>query len=298
MNSKIRVMSDNNNKISECADHAHIAAHPTSHTLEKGCRIVEDFPIIVISIKGSMERRAAISDALGALDLPFVFYDAIDGRNKLPDQYEREIDRDLTMKRWGCHMSDAEYACALAHVGVYNYILSNNLSGAVVLEDDAILGKNFKQFISKSCYRHYSMIFLAHSQIYAYRWTAKELFPGGTVWKPVTNPSSTVGYSISARVAQKLLLLMKPIHQPADMWPCDLSALGAVVAHPSIVHFDEKGPSMIGSRRIPSSLLVDSQAKQPRFKRCFTLIYLKNKIKKIYMRTRYFYIPASSSKIK
>jgi len=159
--------------------------------------------------------------------------------------YEREIDRDSTMKILGRMMSDTEYACALSHASVYEHILKNDLAGAVILEDDAIVSASFKRFVQDGHCRKFSMAYLAHGAAYAYNSSKVELFPGSAVWKLRTNPDRTTGYSIQFSVAQKLLREIKPISRPADKWPCDLSDFSAVIAHPSIVYFDDTGPSTI-----------------------------------------------------
>jgi len=258
---------------------------------------MEDFPITVISLKDSVERRETISKVLNSLKLPFSFYDAVDGRKKLPSEYESQIDRELSQSRLGRAMTDAEFGCALSHVGVYNHIVSKNLAGSIVLEDDAIIGPKFRQFVVGEYYRSYKMVFLAHGAAHAYRLTREVLFPGAAVWRCKTNPNRTTGYSIQAEVAKTFLELMKPIHMPADIWPCEVSSLKAVIAHPSLVGFDDELPSMIGSRVDPALLFLARKEKTNK-KRFLTLGYWKKKLKQKKMNLIYSYIPCSSKEVK
>jgi len=107
-----------------------------------------DFPILVVSLHDAKHRRSRIKNMLDGLGLSFSFWDAIDGRKGLSPEYERIIDRNLTYSVYG-KMNDAEYACSLSHASIYDYIVKNNLPGAVVLEDDAIVDKRFKLFVEK-----------------------------------------------------------------------------------------------------------------------------------------------------
>ncbi len=49
-------------------------------------------PIFVISLPDSLERRENVSERLGALGLPFEFIDAVDGRKRLPPEFEVMVD--------------------------------------------------------------------------------------------------------------------------------------------------------------------------------------------------------------
>jgi len=224
-----------------------------------------------------------ITEAMDHLGLKFSFHDAIDGRQRLPPEYEGEIDRNLTPQTCGKTMSDSEYACALSHSEVYSRILNDTLTGAVVLEDDSIIGPSFKRFVLEEHYRSFSMVFLAHGVAWGRRGTRKDLFPGCTVWELVANPYRATGYSIQAGLAQNILEHMKPICRPADAWPCDLSRFGAVVAHPSLVGFDDDLQSTIQMRKSAHRTA----------KRYFSSQYWKIKINKL-LGVR---IPASSKNV-
>jgi len=258
--------------------------YPNAHNKLGECEVAEDFPIIVISLIDSLKRRFSIQRALDELGLTFQFYDAVDGRMQLPLEYEKQIDRVLTKQYRGAPMSNAEYACALSHTGVYNYILDNNLSGAIVLEDDAIPQQQLRQFISGDHYRDFNMVFLAHGESFVYRWTRQKLFQNVAVYNAAMNPWLAAAYTINANVAEQLLTKMIPIRFPADNWPCDLTKLGAVVSHPSIVLVDPKLSSDIGSRSSPPARQCKTRSKY------FYAAYYKLKFQKRFLWKR---IPCS-----
>ena len=97
------------------------------------------WPIFVISLKDATERRENITKQLNDCNLPFSIMDAIDGRKGLPAPFEPMVDRDPSRSRISRGLTDGEFACALSHMAVYRHVVENNLPGAIVLEDDAIL---------------------------------------------------------------------------------------------------------------------------------------------------------------
>jgi len=256
---------------------------------------MDDFPIIVISLRDSVSRRDAISKMMHSLELPFIFHDAVDGRQGLPPECEKEVDRALTQRTLDRGMSNTEYACALSHFAVYEYILKNKLIGAIVLEDDAIVGKGFRYFVTDQHYLNYNMVFLAHGSAYAYPKTKENLHRiQSAIYKLKTNPDRTTGYSILSCVAQRFIETMKPIHKPADVWPCDLSDVQAAIAHPSIVGFDEVSESTIIRHEQKMLMLREIQKRRTRH---FKSYYWKKKLWKIKMQLLYKYIPCSTKDV-
>jgi len=178
-------------------------------------------------------------------------------------------------------MSDTEYACALSHAAVYGHILENNLSGAVVLEDDATVGQSFRRFVLEGHCRNYGMVFLAHSVAWAYRGTRQELFPGGAVHRMATIPAWTMGYSVRADAAAKLSELLKPVRVPADFWPCDLAKLGAHIAHPSMVGCGDSPSTQTGPVPESRSARAGIEARVRQAQKYATARYWKMKYRKL-----------------
>jgi glycosyl transferase family 25 len=198
-------------------------------------KAAQDWPVFVISLTDAGERRARISEQLSALSIPFEFVDAIDGRSGLPAQYERMIDRAGTLVQERRGMSDAEYACALSHMSVYKRILDQNLPGAIVLEDDAILGAGFAAYRGARAYEHGDLIQLDYKDARLWRWAkAAKRFPEFTLM-PMAKPGMlTTGYSVTSAGAKHLYTYGLPLRSPAD-WPCDVSAITTYLTIPRLV---------------------------------------------------------------
>ncbi|MCH8466617.1 MAG: glycosyltransferase family 25 protein [Roseinatronobacter sp.] len=198
-------------------------------------KAAQDWPVFVISLTDAGERRARISEQLSALSIPFEFVDAIDGRSGLPAEYERMIDRAGTLVQERRGMSDAEYACALSHMSVYKRILDQNLPGAIVLEDDAILGAGFAAYRGARAYEHGDLIQLDYTDARIWRFAkAAKQFPDFALMPIVKIGILANGYSVSLRGARHLYTHGLPIRHPAD-WPCDVSAINCLISIPRIV---------------------------------------------------------------
>ena len=160
---------------------------------------------------------------LGSLDINFEFFDAVDGRNGLAKNLEALVDR-----RAG--LSDAEFACALSHMGVYQHIVSERINYAMVLEDDVHCSKFLPEFIFNKYYygSNLTQLCLSKSSTYVF-YEGKQFLLGkyhSYIQAPFFRYSSTGGYVISKNGAQHLLENGVPINKKAD-WPDCLEDLKA-----------------------------------------------------------------------
>jgi glycosyl transferase family 25 len=105
----------------------------------------------VISLKNSHERRTVMRDNLGAIAVPFHFFDAVDGRKMTQDALMEVAPRGGVDY---CGMlTAAEIGCALSHLLAIRAIAEGTDEFGAVLEDDVVLlpeGRKFfdQQFLS------------------------------------------------------------------------------------------------------------------------------------------------------
>lgn len=97
--------------------------------------------IFYINLDERLDRRHFQESQLSKLGLESERICAVKIDN--PIVFEHINDNQLTTLRPG------EIACTLSHIKSWNEILNQNLKHAVVLEDDAVLSKNFKTAIKK-----------------------------------------------------------------------------------------------------------------------------------------------------
>lgn len=239
-----------------------------------------EWPILIISLKDAMKRRAAISSDMKTLGLDFKFIDAVDGRTALPEEYETLIDRISPISKRGRHLSDAEYACALSHQKIYKLILDHCLPGAIVLEDDAILNPGFVSFITKKSYLSRHLILLDHTGVRKWPWVKPQRLPcDHCSMRLAKNAHLTTGYSISRVGAQYLRNHSFPIAATAD-WPCDTVPLKPVAVIPRLIDHPEPGVEMSYIDLSRTKLRTTSRSRHMRRGRFFTSLYWRDWLRK------------------
>lgn len=194
--------------------------------------ISPDWPIIILSLEGDEGRRQALTDALMQAGLPFRIFYGVDGRRGLPAAYDPLIDREAAQKRLRRRMTDAEFACALSHRAIYSLILDENLAGAVILEDDAIITPDFVEFIRSGLQRIGTMMLMDYNYGRALPWQRKAL-GRWTLHRAAQRATFTSSYSVSRSAAMTLLEATTPVSYVAD-WPVNLYEMGAWLVSPKL----------------------------------------------------------------
>lgn len=201
-------------------------------------------PCFVISLKRAVERRTSITKALTQLGIEFEFVDAVDAREGLSAQHESLIYRDPDHP-----MSEAEYACALSHAGVYKRMVDSELAYALVLEDDAIPLQGLRMFLDEQCYTRHPMYLLYHNAAYVHRRGTTTLFDSTKARRLSMSCSHTVAYTIALEAAKVLQQATTPVRSKAD-WPMDISTACACITQPVLVqHPQDRTHSFIEKSR-------------------------------------------------
>lgn len=177
-------------------------------------------PVFVISLVDSKDRRQTLTSYMKDLDIPFEFVDAIDGRYGLAPKHEKEIDRKNA--NFGRGLSDAEFACALSHVKIYQRIVNEGIDYALVLEDDAIPTPDLKLYLAGGWYKGFDL-----TQLHTYPKTRVfsrnpiHLFENYFAYpRPPFRCSSACGYIISNYGSNHFLKNGLPITNHADFPLC------------------------------------------------------------------------------
>lgn len=221
-----------------------------------------DWPIFVISLKDATERREKLLQQCAAHSIDVEILDAIDGRHGLPVEMEHKVDRDAAFSRLGRKMTDGEFACALSHQMVYERILRDDLPGAIVLEDDALISTEFATFIHSQKYKVADFIQVDYNNARYYRWPCPKFFAQVKLARVVQNAHLTSGYSLSNQAAQYMLLHSRPLAGCAD-WPCDLQPLKPKITLPRLITQPPINPanSVLHEER---KLMLEAVSRKPR----------------------------------
>ena len=208
------------------------------------------WPMWVLSLADTVERRAAARAQFDALGLAFEFLDCVDGRNGLSVEFEKLVDRPGTLERYGYGMSDGEYACALSHQLAYKRIVDEQLPGAIIFEDDVLLTENLRRFYETRSYEAAPLIQFFYFDAMVWKFGERST-PAATLRRLQRSAWMAVGYSISADAAAKMLAASQPLRGKPD-WPCDTVQLfGHYITDPRIVLHPEltPGQSLFGETR-------------------------------------------------
>lgn len=123
--------------------------------------------IIIINLKRTADRKKHMENKMKKLNLSnYIFFEAVDGKHDL-HKYNYKI-----MDIWfdphnKTYINEGEIGCALSHHLVWKYIVENNISKALILEDDTIFKTNFKEMYKKIINMNidYDMLYLSRNPL-------------------------------------------------------------------------------------------------------------------------------------
>lgn len=195
--------------------------------------------IYVLSLASDTERRARLVAQLRALGLDFEIFNAVDGRNGLPEEYYRRVDFVKAAARLGRRLGNGEAACAISHALIYERILSEGHPYALILEDDVQVDQNLLRLIASEAHTRYDLLLLNHRFSYVWRFSERPLFGHFKTYRLLLPCWMTAAYVVSRRGAEYLLQHSRPIDHTAD-WPGDITEIGARVCVPMLVQHPEE----------------------------------------------------------
>lgn len=209
-------------------------------------------PIFVVSLEDEHARRRPLLEALQKNGLEFEVFWAVDGRQKLPSEFESLIDRNAAKQNLYREMGDAEFACAISHHQIYITIAARNLPWSIVLEDDVQITDAFVRFANLETLPDKEFLLLDHSRTYVTRKGSFEI-DGNTAYRVKQPPYRATGYALSLNAAEFMISNSLPIQAPAD-WPIDISKLDTWALTPRLVSHppEETAQSNIRRERINS----------------------------------------------
>lgn len=231
--------------------------------------------IFILTLKQNNLRRKKLLDQLDEMYLPYQLWFGIDGTKKLPLKHENKINRKKAKKKFYRDLTDAEFACSLSHNEIYHEIVKQDLHGAVILEDDAVLSEGFKELFLSFSFNTIDLLLLDHQNAYVslkQKYKIIMYFIGYKVFYP---PFLTTGYYLSLSAANQMIKKSAIISGVAD-WPCDITTMNCAAIMPRAVQQrkDAKISSLIKNKR-------DKMIQRNRYRRFFKIFYWKKKYAKV-----------------
>ena len=238
--------------------------------------------IFVISLPDAEHRRKSLVDELHKLGFIVRLHEAIDGRTRLPEEKEAMLDRDLAIRRTGRALTDAEFACTLSHISVFQTMIAEEIHDAVVLEDDAILKSGFDDVVRSPMPDWADLILFDHRNCFVRRIGRRRRLSGLSACRiAYRTPTLATGYRINIGSARRMIEKSLPIHQVID-WPEYVLYFRTFALTPRIVdHSDPNtGHSYIRQQRAESlSEHPSRETRTRKHRRFFSPRYWKRKIK-------------------
>lgn len=206
----------------------------------------------VISLSDQKRRRSLIKSRLKAINLEFVFFNAVDGRscNLRNDPSYSGVKRRLF---FGKDLTSPELGVLFSNKEILKDIIKNNYSEALVLEDDVVIKDNFHFILSKLTQSNINwelVRFLGKPKMAKYR--QRKIFNLDASFNLVrigSCPGGSYAYIISREGAKKLLKSMDKVYLPPDIlmgspW---ITNIEVMVIMPTIATWDNDFPSAIDS---------------------------------------------------
>lgn len=182
--------------------------------------------VFVINLDERADRWEIMQKQFKSFDIDAVRVPAISASG--PHKFERDehVVRSTWNTSWNAQsdhritpdqvltLTDSEYACAVSHIKIWKLIVSKNLPAALILEDDAVLGKNFDTVLSAALRE----VPAAWDMLYAGYFESELSKPTKVsehIYESGNGVFGTHGYMLTQTGARKLLQLL-PMVQPVD----------------------------------------------------------------------------------
>ena len=194
------------------------------------------YPIFVINLATSADRRKACAEQLTRLGLTPTFFPAVDGRKLSDAEISAIVDEPGRLRRAPKALSKGEVGCYLSHLGVLEKIVAENIPQALVMEDDLLAGDELPGVLSAIAdltLPPYEMIKLGISEPQTKAFTPiMPLAADTSLVRHHNVVNSNLAYVITQAGASRFLSYGRPIRYPVDVamnraWRHGLDILGA-----------------------------------------------------------------------
>ena len=165
-----------------------------------------------VSKKVAMEAQLASHS-----ELDWQFWEAVEGRRLTPTQQAEMILQEFR-ERYGRSSTLPAAGCSLSHIGIYRDMVANDISHALILEDDARLQPDLHLDKINGLIETDRPVAVLLTSDFWYTNTPVSKIDGKHSIFPVYEGYMTSGYMINKAGAQLLLEHIYPVQYTADAW--------------------------------------------------------------------------------
>lgn len=228
--------------------------------MEDSRRLAALPPIFVISLVRAAERRADISRRLDAAGFAHQIIDGIDGtKPEVLSEVPHVLNDRLHRHTRGRALSGGEIGCYLSHYHLWQKIAAEDISCALIFEDDARWDDDFAETVADimAAKQTWDMCLLTTDKGKS---PFRKLHPvGNNRWLgyPLKRTMALSGYLIKKEAAANLCACLKVIREPVDIALCRHWEWQGVrlSVRPHVVGHDEHETTMHNKNAPPSPSL-------------------------------------------
>ena len=165
------------------------------------------------------ERREHVTAEFGKINLPFRFFDAIDG-TRLNDEALSNVDREARKKRVMPPLDNSALACLLSHMAVFRELIRSGDDMAAVFEDDCLLSPDIHDVLAslEAGSADFDAVMLherggRRDPVKRFR-PVRQVTPGHVMGRVRFHDFGAYGYVITRRGAEHMLReFPRPVHE-------------------------------------------------------------------------------------
>lgn len=201
----------------------------------------------VLNLKHNTERKKYMQNLLKDIPIDYEFFPAVYGKSIT--NIEQFYDSKLAEKRAKRQLNVGEIGCALSHKAIYKKMIDENISQALILEDDiSFLPNFFEVYTAMSQFNVGNKVVLLGTTAKKpmKKVWKKNLFNSYSMYLVLNSYGGTYGYIIGLDAAKRIYYHNEKVFIEADKWKYYRRLSQIWLVSPSIVEVNEVFPSEIG----------------------------------------------------
>lgn len=210
----------------------------------------------VISLADASQRRQHMESQLSNLGIGFEFRQAVNGANLSDHEIKQVYNVDEAKQTsWG-KLNKGEIGCALSHIGLWKKIVDENISSALIFEDDAVISPDLNSVLAgvEQMLKPNDVVNLGATSTPNFYFFQRHL-PGDHRLVYVNQAFYNAhAYIITKGAAARLSKKALPLAAPIDFWYSDIGFRGVTPIRAIVPALAEQAslsdlPSQIGGRQ-------------------------------------------------
>ncbi len=207
-----------------------------------------DIPIYIINLKKDIEKKMHIQKLCKKYNLYPELIDAVDGRLLSEEEINEVYSSTKAINNIQRELSRGEIGCALSHINIYRKMVKENITEAIIVEDDIEFDNDLLKVLHKvnDFPNHWNLVLLGHHTCsardletnYSF-WGKKDLDNKYMIVRPTEKGCGTYGYILKLEAAKILLNDLEIIEKPIDHYTGVDEKLNLYIINPAVVKIND-----------------------------------------------------------